>query len=220
MHVKPSHLQYVRCAAYLLSDNTAIYKVLLRLNNCRRRAFCLSMLGLRGEPACMPWACTPEQNAHVTRSRHNMHRKQLQILNFAPMHRVTHRFAATLIACWVLSAGSSAVLTLPAVQKRVGRFSAMSTRASAATLEVATKQNVGAATSKSQTHVGLNSGHHMPLMGWGTSQANGDECIRATKDAIEAGYRVSHSPVVGQYKVFVRVQADPCLVALLVADLG
>ena len=66
----------------------------------------------------------------------------------------------------------------------------MSTRASAATLETATKQNVGAAASKSQTYVGLNSGHHMPLMGWGTSGANGDECIQATKAAIEAGFRV------------------------------
>ncbi len=67
----------------------------------------------------------------------------------------------------------------------------MSIKASAATLEVATKQNVGAAASKSQTHVGLNSGHIMPLLGWGTSQATGDECIKATKAAIEAGFRVS-----------------------------
>lgn len=66
----------------------------------------------------------------------------------------------------------------------------MSIRASASTLETATKQNVGAAASKSQTYVGLNSGHHMPLVGWGTSQATGDECIKATKAAIEAGYRV------------------------------
>lgn len=66
----------------------------------------------------------------------------------------------------------------------------MSIRSSAATLETATKQNVGAAASKSQTHVGLNSGHHMPLLGWGTSGANGDECIKATKAAIEAGFRV------------------------------
>ena len=84
------------------------------------------------------------------------------------------------------------MLTLPAVQRRVGKFSTMSTRASAATLEVATKQNVGAAASKSQTHVGLNSGHHKPLMGWGTSQANGDDAVRATKQAIEIGYRVRH----------------------------
>ena len=68
----------------------------------------------------------------------------------------------------------------------------MSTKASAATLEVATKQNVGASASKTQTHVGLNSGHIMPLLGWGTSQATGDECIKATKAAIEAGFRVSH----------------------------
>lgn len=67
----------------------------------------------------------------------------------------------------------------------------MSIKASAATLEVATKQNVGAAASKSQTHVGLNSGHIMPLLGWGTSQATGDECVQATKAAIEAGFRVS-----------------------------
>ena len=72
----------------------------------------------------------------------------------------------------------------------------MSTRASAATLETATKQNVGAAASKSQTYVGLNSGHPMPLMGWGTSGANGDECIQATKAAIEAGFRVCISVAV------------------------
>ena len=90
----------------------------------------------------------------------------------------------------LLTSGSPGLIILPQVQRQVGRFSAMSTRASAATLETATKQNVGAAASKSQTHVGLNSGHHMPLVGWGTSGANGDECIKATKAAIEAGYRV------------------------------
>ncbi len=93
--------------------------------------------------------------------------------------------------CSVVFAGSSGLLCLPKIQYRVGRFSAMSIKASAATLEVTTKQNVGAAASKSQTHVGLNSGHIMPLLGWGTSQATGDECIKATKAAIEAGFRVS-----------------------------
>ena len=90
----------------------------------------------------------------------------------------------------LLTSGSPGLINLPQVQRHVGRFSAMSTRASAATLETATKQNVGAAASKSQTYVGLNSGHHMPLIGWGTSGANGDECIKATKAAIQAGYRV------------------------------
>lgn len=90
----------------------------------------------------------------------------------------------------LLISGSPGLINLPQVQRQVGRFSAMSTRASAATLETATKQNVGAAASKSQTYVGLNSGHHMPLIGWGTSGANGDECVKATKAAIEAGYRV------------------------------
>lgn len=96
----------------------------------------------------------------------------------------------------LLTSGSPGLINLPQVQRQVRRFSAMSTRASAATLETATKQNVGAAASKSQTHVGLNSGHHMPLVGWGTSGANGDECIKATKAAIEAGYRVGVSGTV------------------------
>lgn len=74
----------------------------------------------------------------------------------------------------------------------------MSIRASAATLEVATKQNVGASASKSQTHVGLNSGHIMPLLGWGTSQATGDECVKATKAAVEAGFR--HIDTAEMYK--------------------
>ncbi|DBA75126.1 TPA: hypothetical protein ACH3X1_010448 [Trebouxia sp. C0004] len=95
-------------------------------------------------------------------------------------------------------AGSSGLLCLPKLQHRVGRLSAMSIKASAATLEVATKQNVGAAASKSQTHVGLNSGHIMPLLGWGTSQATGDECIKATKAAIEAGFR--HIDTAEMYK--------------------
>lgn len=30
----------------------------------------------------------------------------------------------------------------------------------------------------------------MPLLGWGTSGASGDEGIKATKAAIEAGFRV------------------------------
>ena len=90
----------------------------------------------------------------------------------------------------LLASGTPGLINLPQIQRQVGRLSVMSTRASAATLETATKQNVGAAASKSQTHVGLNSGHHMPLVGWGTSGANGDECIKATKAAIEAGYRV------------------------------
>lgn len=63
--------------------------------------------------------------------------------------------------------------------------------AAAVTLETATKQNVGAAASKSQTHVGLNSGHLMPLFGWGTSGVKDAACITATKKAVELGYRVS-----------------------------
>ena len=63
--------------------------------------------------------------------------------------------------------------------------------AAVATLETATKQDVGAAASKSQTHVGLNSGHLMPLFGWGTSGVSDDACIKATKSAMELGYRVS-----------------------------
>lgn len=105
---------------------------------------------------------------------------------------VAGRISMLLPTVCVSFAGSSSLLCLPAVQQRAGRFSAMSIRASAATLEVATKQNVGAAASKSQTHVGLNSGHIMPLLGWGTSQATGDECVKATKAAIEAGFRVRH----------------------------
>lgn len=66
--------------------------------------------------------------------------------------------------------------------------------AAAVTLETATKQNVGAAASKSQTHVGLNSGHLMPLFGWGTSGVNDAACITATKKAVELGYRVCVPP--------------------------
>ena len=107
------------------------------------------------------------------------------------LHHARHN-SLLLQTVYVSFAGSSSLLCLPAVQQRAGRFSAMSIRASAATLEVATKQNVGASASKSQTHVGLNSGHIMPLLGWGTSQATGDECVQATKAAIEAGFRVRH----------------------------
>ena len=73
---------------------------------------------------------------------------------------------------------------------RRAKFSTRVT-AAVATLETATKQNVGAAASKSQTHVGLNSGHLMPLFGWGTSGVSDDACIKATKSAMELGYRVS-----------------------------
>ena len=90
----------------------------------------------------------------------------------------------------LVTAGSPGLVCLPRVQRHIARLSTMSSRACAATLETATKQNVGAAASKSQTHVGLNSGHHMPLLGWGTSQATGDDCIKATKAAIETGFRV------------------------------
>ena len=62
--------------------------------------------------------------------------------------------------------------------------------ATIATMETATKQNVGAAASKSQTHVGLNSGHLMPLVGWGTALVSDKTCFKATKSAIELGYRV------------------------------
>ncbi|KAL3133790.1 hypothetical protein ABBQ32_008269 [Trebouxia sp. C0010 RCD-2024] len=94
--------------------------------------------------------------------------------------------------------GSPGLICLPRVTRHVARLSTMTSRASAATLETATKQNVGAAASKSQTHVGLNSGHHMPLVGWGTSQATGDDCIKATKAAITAGFR--HIDTAEQYK--------------------
>ena len=57
-------------------------------------------------------------------------------------------------------------------------------------METATKQNVGAAASKSQTHVGLNSGHLMPLVGWGTALVSDKTCFEATKSAIDLGYRV------------------------------
>lgn len=109
--------------------------------------------------------------------------------------RLSHACRSALSAAssyYLVLTGTPGLLSLPTVQRRISRFSAMSTKASAATLEVATKQNVGAPASKSQTHVGLNSGHIMPLLGWGTSQATGDECIKATKAAIEAGFRVSH----------------------------
>lgn len=83
------------------------------------------------------------------------------------------------------------LLSVPAVQ--LARRARISRRVSAAasTLETATKQNVGAAASKSQTHVGLNSGHLMPLFGWGTSGVKDAACVTATKSAIELGYRVS-----------------------------
>ena len=35
----------------------------------------------------------------------------------------------------------------------------------------------------------------MPLLGLGTSQAQGDECETAVKKAIDLGYRVSHLPL-------------------------
>lgn len=62
--------------------------------------------------------------------------------------------------------------------------------AAASSMETATKHNVGASTSKSQTHVGLNSGQLMPLFGWGTAGVKDDACIDATKSAIELGYKV------------------------------
>ena len=82
--------------------------------------------------------------------------------------------------------------SVPGVQRQVARRTALSARttATAATLETATKQNVGAAASRSQTHVGLNSGHLMPLFGWGTSGSKDDNAIQRTKSALEVGYRV------------------------------
>ena len=82
------------------------------------------------------------------------------------------------------------LLSISPVQ--LARRARISTRvsAAAATLETATKQNVGAVASKSQTHVGLNSGHLMPLFGWGTSGVSDDACIKATKTAVDLGYTV------------------------------
>ena len=53
-----------------------------------------------------------------------------------------------------------------------------------------TKQYVGASAEKSETHVRLNSGHLMPLFGWGTAECDGD-IVAGTKSAINLGYRVS-----------------------------
>lgn len=38
-------------------------------------------------------------------------------------------------------------------------------------------------------HVKLNSGHYIPLLGWGSSGAKGEEAVQAVKAAIRAGFR-------------------------------
>ena len=57
---------------------------------------------------------------------------------------------------------------------------------------MSTKPAAGVSATARDTHVKLNSGNKMPLLGLGTSQAQGDECETAVKKAIDLGYRVSH----------------------------
>ena len=57
---------------------------------------------------------------------------------------------------------------------------------------MSTKPAPGVSATARDTHVKLNSGNNMPLLGLGTSQAQGDECETAVKKAIDLGYRVSH----------------------------
>ena len=42
-----------------------------------------------------------------------------------------------------------------------------------------------------RTHVTLNSGHRLPLLGWGGSDTKGQNTIDSVQAAVEAGYTVS-----------------------------
>ena len=61
-------------------------------------------------------------------------------------------------------------------------------------MDSATKQNVGASASGAEDHVLLNSGHQMPLFGWGTAEVPDEAVLEATKSAIKLGYRVKYTP--------------------------
>eukprot|EP00891_Asterochloris_glomerata_P001644 jgi/Astpho2/1644/e_gw1.00032.82.1_t len=62
---------------------------------------------------------------------------------------------------------------------------------------MSTKPAPGVSATARDTHVKLNSGNKMPLLGLGTSQAQGDECETAVKKAIDLGYR--HIDTAEQY---------------------
>lgn len=60
-------------------------------------------------------------------------------------------------------------------------------------MDSAIKQDVGASASRAEDHVLLNSGHQMPLFGWGTAEVPDEAVLAATKSAIKLGYRVKYT---------------------------
>lgn len=60
-------------------------------------------------------------------------------------------------------------------------------------MDSATKEDVGASASGAEDRVLLNSGHHMPLFGWGTAEVPDEAVLEATKSAIKLGYRVRYA---------------------------
>ena len=53
----------------------------------------------------------------------------------------------------------------------------------------------GAKESFGQTHAHLNSGHDIPLLGWGSFHASAEEAVTAVQDAVQAGFTVSRKTV-------------------------
>lgn len=66
----------------------------------------------------------------------------------------------------------------------------------------ATKEDVGADASKSQTHVKLNSGYQMPLFGWGSAMVPDEAVAQLTKSAIDLKYTVASQQPRGCHVTF------------------
>ena len=64
-------------------------------------------------------------------------------------------------------------------------------------------------------YVTLNSGYNMPLLGWGSSGADGEDAVQAVKAAIRIGFRVTRQDLtqlrrwIALHVICAELQAEP-----------